>query len=166
MAQLAPVCLPISTYTTSSWFSVFQFLSDSLLEPIWEVENSENECVHSKKNALHSPRKHTSQSSLLRYLWWGGRRGASTCPSLGGAGRPCAGPETHGGIHCKPREQRVRGQMARWKDLRNGAADEKNEIECSRHKFKIHTHAQNIAPCSIRAHRNKRTKCTRYVRAR
>lgn len=52
MAQLAPVCLPISTYTTSSWFSVFQFLSDSLLEPIWEVENSENECVHSKKKRL------------------------------------------------------------------------------------------------------------------
>ena len=33
-----------STHTTSSWFSVFQFLSDSLLEPIWEVENSRNEC--------------------------------------------------------------------------------------------------------------------------
>lgn len=110
--------------------------------------------------SLHSPRKHTSQSSLLCYLWWAGRRGAPTRPSLGGAGRPCADPETHWGIHCKAWEQRVRGQMALWKDLRNGAADEKNEIECNGYKFKIDTHARNIAPCSTREHRNKGTKYT------
>ena len=80
---------PASTHTTSSWFSVFQFLSDSLLEPIWEVENSRNESFRwgaggwGVGKSLHSPRKHTSRSSLLCYLWWAGRRGHLHARHLG-----------------------------------------------------------------------------------
>ena len=59
--------------------------------------------------------------SVLPVVGW--EEGGTYMPILGGAGRPRAEPETHWGIHCRPRKQRVRGHMSLWKELRNRAAD-------------------------------------------